>query len=282
MTLSSQSLSEGAVSARIASKAPVRIASLLLIGLGLQIAFLIPSLIAAGLDVRLLNGVSVWDKPLKFEVALIVNFLTLLALMKALPLPATPSRRLRFATSVVTIASAFEIAYIALQAARGLPSHFNYTTPIASIAYSLMGLGAAGLVAGCFVFGLEFAAAPAPRGSEGLRLGAALGLCLGAVLTLIVAFVMSSGQVSVGHWVGGELSDARGLPIVGWSTTGGDLRVPHFFATHLMQALPLLGLVADRFTPKGARLVVIAGAAFGVAVVALTFVQALMRLPLLG
>ena len=282
MTALSQASPRSDAAARSAAKSPVRATTLLLAGLGVQIALLLPSLVAAGIDVRLLNGVSVWDKPLKFEIALMVNFVTLLALMRAL-LPAGPaSRRMRIAALVVTLTSTYEIAYIVLQAARGLASHFNNATPLASVAYGFMGAGAVALVAGCFAFGLEFSARPAPLVSEGLRLGAILGLCLGAALTLVVASLMSSGQISVGHWVGGELSDARGLPIVGWSTTGGDLRVSHFFATHLMQALPILGLAMDRMAPRGARPVVIAGAGLGVAIIAATFVQALMGHPLFG
>ena len=54
-------------------------------------------------------------------------------------------------------------------------------------------------------------------------------------------------------WVGGLRTDATGLPIFGWSTTGGDLRVPHFSATHRLQVLPLVGWIADRSRRKAAR-----------------------------
>ena len=99
---------------------------------------------------------------------------------------------------------------------------------------------------------------------------------LGASLTLVIAGLMSSGVVDgPGHWIGGVRSDAQGLPVVGWSTTGGDLRVPHFFATHLMQALPVVGLLADAIAPRAARAGVWFAAVAGVAIVGVTVGQAL-------
>jgi hypothetical protein len=57
--------------------------------------------------------------------------------------------------------------------------------------------------------------------------------------------------------------------------------VPHFFATHIMQALPLLGLALDRFWPGIARAGIWIGAVLSVVVVAATFVQAVSGRPFL-
>jgi hypothetical protein len=74
-----------------------------------------------------------------------------------------------------------------------------------------------------------------------------------------------------GHHVGTPLTNAR-LPIVGWSREVGDLRVPHFIATHAMHVIPLAG-----FT--GNRAIVLATAAAYAALVAFTMWQAFQGQP---
>ena len=69
-----------------------------------------------------------------------------------------------------------------------------------------------------------------------------------AILTLIVGFTLG-GMGS--HWIGGDQTDATGLPLFGWSTTGGDLRAAHFAGLHLMQVLPFAALFGSRRSWSG-------------------------------
>ena len=247
----------------------------------IMLAFAVPTLAALLLDDRQIHGVSVWDKPLKFEVSLALHLLTLGLLSRTQSALVAGSRRMRAAYLVSAFAAFGETAYIVLQAARARDSHFNYTTPVESFMYAMMGLGATALVVCAFIIGLGIRTGAKPGIGAGIRDGAAWGLMLGAVGTFITAGVMSTGLLGgAGHWVGGVHSDAHGLPLTGWSTTGGDLRVGHFFATHMMQVLPLAGWWADRWLPQRARQVVRAAAVVMAMIVVFTFIEAVRGQPL--
>jgi hypothetical protein len=239
---------------------------------------LVVTLFAYTQDNRLINGINVWTKPNKFNFSFFIQLVTVIWLWQLVE----PAKRTgKFGVALVTTLSfsgLIEIFYIAFQSMRGRASHFNNQTAWESFMYyAVMGGSAVVLVVTSSIVGWmiwRFATAQA-RINKGLYWGAALGLFLGDIATLITASVLSSGAISgPGHWVGGIRTDVGGLPIVGWSTTGGDLRVPHFFATHLMQALPIAGLLADKLMPTRATLLVWLASAAGLAVVALTFIQA--------
>lgn len=242
-------------------------------------ALAVPTLLAYGFDDRLLHGVSVWSKPLKFEAALIAHFATLLLLAPLLSTKTMSSRLLRWSMLAAATMTVLEIAYITLQAARGRASHFNIDTPLEQTLYSAMGLGATVIVVGSAIFGwLIWRSRPAgDDGKTGVRTGAMLGLMIGSVLTLAIGGYLGS-QTS--HWIGGDLTDATGMPVTGWSTTGGDLRPAHFLATHMMQVLPVVGLLADRMRAPAALLWL--ATAVYVALIATIATRALMGVPLIG
>lgn len=236
----------------------------------------IPTLAAMGLDARTLNGINVWIKPLKFEISLAVHLLSVAWLM--LFLPERQTRFVRGLAIAMTAAAFFEIAYIALQASRGEASHYNIATPISGLMYTLMGVGAVVLVATSGWIGALILRQG--ETSRPIVFAAGLGLVLGGVVGGITGAYMSS---QTGHWVGGQPTDLGGLPVFGWSRTGGDLRVAHFFGLHLIQILPVVawigtGILPDRLQKPAILAVAAAGSLFVLAV----FFQALSGQPVLG
>lgn len=241
------------------------------------------SAIAWGFDDRVLNGVSVWAKPMKFNLSFAMHLATLMVFVALMTRAAQTTWTMRWTITITSSAVLVELLYIFLQAARGRASHFNFETGWETIAYyGLMGGAAVIVMIGTLIIGIGAWRGAREDIGPGLQIGILLGAVVGTIATFVTAGALASGVVTTtGHWIGGELTDASGLPVLGWSTTGGDLRVAHFFATHLLQALPSLGWLADRMMPRIAPLMVWVATAAGLAIVWLTFTQALSARPLL-
>jgi hypothetical protein len=235
-----------------------------LLGLTLFIALAaLPVMAAYGLDDRLFQGDNVWLKPFKFHLALTVYTGTLVLFALLLPEGTFTSRRWRVYIGVVTLCILAELLWIGSAAALGTASHFNQTGIWAAI-YPLMGVAAVTLTSLSLAMGLVFWR----HREDTLMLSVALGLVLTFVLTVAVAGTMSQGA---GHLIGTPVTGAR-FPIMGWSMEVGDLRLPHFLATHAMHFVPLAGLMGSRS--------VVWATAFGfAALVVWCFARALMGLP---
>ena len=82
----------------------------------------------------------------------------------------------------------------------------------------------------------------------------------------------------LGHAVGVPEGSA-GLPVVNWSTEGGDLRVAHFLGLHGLQAIPLFALLHERFRPASATIATFIFALVYTAAFTGTFIQALYGRP---
>jgi hypothetical protein len=234
------------------------------------------ALVCVGLavvDQRTLLGAPLWFKPLKFSISLTFYCATMAWMLSRLP-----AGVMRWAGWVLVVTAGVEMVAVVGQAARGVRSHFNDDSGSDELIFAVMG-------ATIVVFFLASAAVAvrflAERHLERTTLTAVrLGLLV-ALLGMGVGVIMGeNGAHAVGVPDGGP-----GLPLVGWSTTGGDLRIGHFVGLHALQLLPLLAavLTARAWHDVRARrqAVVIAGAGYAGLVVLLTW-QALRAQPLLA
>ncbi|GAA4590630.1 hypothetical protein BJY16_000004 [Actinoplanes octamycinicus] len=235
-------------------------------------------------DDRILTGVPIWLKPFKFAVSFALYGWTLAWLLSVLP---RRSRLAEWAATVIVGVSVIELAIITAQVIRGTTSHYNQTTALNATLWSIMGASIMVLFLAHLVIGIgalrqrikDKASAYAIR----------LGLFI-ALLGMLVAFPMTSQQTGVDGVTGahsvGVPDGGPGMPLTGWSTVGGDLRIGHFVGLHAMQVLPLLAFAlvrwgAGRLDARArARLVLVSGLAYASLVLLLTW-QAMRAQPLL-
>ncbi len=246
----------------------------------LMAATILPTLAAHLVDDRLFRAEPIWWKPMRFELALSAFLLTL-AWLYPMAGPAFRTTRLgRFVVWGAILPSFLEAGYIALQAGRGLASHYNVSTPLYTVLYATMGVVAITLTltAPALALGLARAPRPAPSSPDSvIRLAAILGLLMTFFLGGLEGAWMSANP---GHHVGAP--GAGVLPVTGWSRTVGDLRVAHFLGIHAQQALPMVGLAAAamRAAPLASRIVWAFAAAYALVTLA-ALGQAMAGLPLI-
>ena len=250
----------------------------------LILAFMPILLISHGIDTRQYNDLGIWIKPLKFHLSTALHLLTFALIVHFLPAKLKHARWLVVIAFISAAATLLELLLIDMQAFRGVASHFNTSTTFDALVYAMMGIAALLLSLPALILGIVFARLPvADSLTPGVKYGIALGLIVGFILTLVIAGYMSA--LPSGHWVNAPATDQGGVPVVGWTKQGGDLRVPHFFATHLMQILPLLGWFIDRklSMPSGrAKLTMSALTIGGVAITLFTLLQALAGKPFIA
>ena len=246
----------------------------------------LPLLLSANLvDQRLLDGMPIWHKPLRFSVSLMLHFLTLAVLIKLVTPDMREAKRLGWIAKAACASLWFELSYIVIQAARGRRSHFNFETPLENTLYGLMGVGAFCLVLVSFVLGIMIWRY-SNKENTGLRYGAISGLTLGSILTLLFAGFMSSDATYAAQK---SALESAIIPYLGWSKTSGDYKPAHFVATHMMQLLPLFGVWLDK-AKLGKRLSELIGKKNAIAIFSLLltalaialFIQALLGYPVIG
>jgi hypothetical protein len=223
-------------------------------------------------DPRLITGAPAWLKPAKFSSSVAILSGTLAWMLRYL---VRYKRAAKLPAAIIAVCAFLEIVVIDFQAARGVTSHFNVSTPLNSFLFGLM--GAAILVLWlasvwlCVLFFRErFADRPL---GWALRLGmliSVLGSITGGLMTRpshtqLIEMQRRAPAVVGGHTVGG-LDGGPGLPVVKWSTQHGDLRIPHFLGLHGLQAIPLIYFFVIRkrrvSIPQQTREVTVAAASY--------------------
>lgn len=247
------------------SPLPRRLSRLLLAGAVVSAVCLAVAVAGLVLDDRVLLGAPAWLKPAKFGIS-ITAFLATLAWVLS---HVRGHRRVVGAVAAVASVTLLgELAIIALQVVRGTTSHYNVATDLDGALWQAMG----GLIGVLLV--ATVAATVLVLRQRHLDPGLAAGLRWGllvALVGMVEAFLM---VIAGAHTVGGP-DGGPGLPVVGWSTVHGDLRVAHFVGLHALQALPLLAwllLARSGLDARSrARVTAVAGAALAALVVLLAW-----------
>jgi len=232
---------------------------LTLVGLAMLIT-LLAALAGIFVDPRVITGAPAWLKPAKFAISISIYCFTLLWLLTFIR---GRPRLVGLIAWVTAFALLIEMVLIAYAAALGTTSHFNVSTPVSAAVWTTMGLAVVLVwVANLLTIVLLLVQRlPYSAFAWALRLGlivSFIGMGLAFLMTtptpeqIQAAGVDGEMRIAGAHSVGVE-DGGPGLPVTNWSTTGGDLRVAHFFGLHALQALPLFGFLVASFGPGWLR-----------------------------
>jgi hypothetical protein len=214
-------------------------------------------------------------KPLNFTLSMAMYLATVVILLDYLRASMWWKRVISWGISICILTA---ITCITMQAFRGTTSHFNNSTPFDSAVSSLMDI--ADPLNAVFIFILLiFALRSKYNVSPPTQLGIVLGIIGFLAGSAVGGVMVLHGQNVVGVAPGGP-----GLPVLNWSTTGGDLRIAHFLGIHALQILPIAAWIIGQ--PKGlstrAKLTAVGAVSAGfILLMGVVFLQALNGVPLL-
>ncbi len=206
-----------------------------------MVALAVIATVGVFVDPREVTGVNLWLKPLKFALSIGIYAVTLSWLIGQLR---TSRRIVVLAGTISAIALLIEIVIIVGFALVGDTSHFNVSTPFHTAMWTVMAVSI--VVVWVMTLIVSIALFRNPLGDSARTLAIRSGAVIG-LIGMGVAFFMSSPNseqlsdfqgIAGAHTVG--LADGGpGLPLLGWSTVAGDLRIPHFIGMHALQLIPL-------------------------------------------
>jgi hypothetical protein len=213
---------------------------------------LLVSLVGLGTDARLINGEHGWIKPCKFSLSLTIYGLTLIWFS---PFVTGHKKFFKVISVAALVGTIIELPAIMLQVVRGTTSHFNTATTFDQAMFLITVVAimpAAFGVLSLLIMLLREKNLPPVIGLA-LRWGVfltAIGLIPGVLMVLPdhMQDILTASKQFEGHTIGFP-EGGPGLPILGWSTIAGDLRVAHFVGIHALQVLPIVGYAVAVLMP---------------------------------
>ena len=135
----------------------------------------------------------------------------------------------------VIVLLGFEVLYIAIQAFKRMPSHYNVNTPFYGAMFTLMALAATIVTLWTAYIGILFFIQDFKELPSNYLWGIRLGIFIFVIFSF-EGFLMGS---RMSHTVGAS-DGTPGIPFLNWSKNFGDLRIAHFFGMHALQVIPFL------------------------------------------
>jgi len=213
----------------------------------------VATLLGVFVDHRVITGAPAWLKPAKFAISVSIYCFTFVWMLRFVE---NRPRLVRLVANITTASLIVEMVVILTQAARGTTSHFNQTTPLNTALWFTMGafIVLVWMMNLLLAIMLLLQRMPDRALAWSLRLGLLISAIGMATAFFMVTRTLEQGnRIAAGYGpriVGahsvGVADGGPGLPVLGWSTVGGDLRVAHFLGLHALQVLPFLGWLLTR------------------------------------
>jgi uncharacterized membrane protein len=230
-------------------------------GLVLMFSFSFLTIIGSSLgllfDPRLTEilGTPTWVKTFKFAVSMLLYGGSLIWLVGL-----TKDRIAFWAGQLIGVLMSLELVLIIVQGFRAQPMHYNISGGFDTLLWDIMAVTVQVVMLTFIVLIVRVwqKLRQAPVVTWAIRLGLVLtivGFFQGGLMTQgtpeqINAKIGGKSLALLGaHTVGNPSLTPDvgvGLPLVGWNTQHGDLRIGHFVGTHALQVIPLLGLWLSR------------------------------------
>lgn len=203
-------------------------------------------------------GVSRWEKPMKFFIStgiFCVTYSWLSAHISRWP------RLVYWAGVIIAVSFIIEMIGIAGAAAFETTSHFNVSNPLSVAVWGIMATFVNIIFASTIVLSLLIVLERQKPllMKVGLGLGSsitAVGMGIAFFMTGPTAEQLTNFQGIAGAHAVGVADGGPGLPLLGWSTVAGDLRVGHFFGLHAIQIAIAL-LIIQRYLPAAMRMLLV-------------------------